>query len=295
MRVLYDLYCDSAINEAYSVSTFPYITDLSVSKTTEAMASEAALQLPSGPVSASVEEMSTKQSYQSYQRFYKAVTRHWISVELFWLVRTQSFPNAGEFDKAFDRACRVWDQNPTRPLSDKLDIIEVVDFVWGFLGRKAFHPSSVPAWLQDLGEDVLQEYLDGNETEASNWGFFVRSTFQYLRPPNIIELLLWMWNSSRWIFNRPKFLQHLGLFDTWEGIQEDDSGMSHADNWIPITIVENDIESSVTHMQDVATFATQWKEYRYSRWPLDARGRIFFRDPTTEERFMQMIGSQIPS
>jgi hypothetical protein len=213
---------------------------------------------------------------------------------MLWLVRTQSFPNAEGFDKAFERTWGMWAHNPTRPASDKIDIIEVVDFVWGFLGRKAFHVSSLPDWLEGLGEDVLDQYVDDNETEIGNWGFFVRSIFQYLRPPHIIELLLWMWDSSRWNFSRPGFLQRLGLLDTWEGIQEDDSDMPHADNWVPITIVENDIESSFTHMQDVATFASQWEEYRYKRWPLDARARVFFRDPTTEELFTQITGNGLP-
>lgn len=121
-----------------------------------------------------------------------------------------------------------------------------------------------------------------------------RTIFQYLRPPHIIELLLWMWNSSRWKFNRPGFLQRLGLIDTWEGIQEDDSDWLHADNWVPITIVENDIESSFTHIQDMATFASQWEEYRYKRWPLDARARVFFRDTSTEELFTQITGNKLP-
>lgn len=228
---------------------------------------------------------------RSYQRFYKAVTRHWISVETLWLVRTQPVPNAEEFDKAFERTRELWTHNPTRPASDKLDIIEVVDFVWGFLGRKAFHVSSLPEWLEGLGEDVFDEYIEDTDTQIANWGYFVKTIFQYLRPPHIIELLLWMWNPSRWNFDRPGFLQRLGLLDTWEGIQEDNSDMVSADIWVPITIVEDDMLTSFAHTQDAETFASQWEEYRYNRWQQDARARVFFQDSTREELFTRITGS----
>lgn len=292
IRVLYDLYCDSVVNEAYLASTFPHITDVvDMPDTTEAMAAESALAYPSGFVCASFQEASQMERQRSYQRFYKAVTRHWISVETLWLVRTQPLPNAKEFDRAFERTWQTWSHNPTRPASDKIDIIEVVDFVWGFLGRKAFHISSLPDWLEGLGEDVFDEYMDDNETEIANWGFFVRSIFQYLRPPHVIELLLWMWNPSRWNFDRPGFLRRLGLLDTWQGFQKDDSDISYADNWVPITIMEEDIVSSLTHTQDAATLASRWEEYRYNRWPLDAKARVFFRGSTTEELFTRIAST----
>lgn len=290
MRILYSLYCDSAINKAYLSSAFP--SEVLADEINDEMASESALPPPSGPISASFKEMSTKQRQQSYQRFYKAVITHWNPVEMLWLVRTQVFPNAREFDKTFERTWDIWDNNPTRSVSDKIDIIEVVDFVWGFLGRKAFHLSSVPDWLEGQDEDVLSRYLLVNEREVDNWGFFVRDIFQYLRPVHVIELLLWTWNSLRWNFNRPGFLQRLGLFDMREGIHEDPSGRSRADNWVPITTVVKDIESSFAHREGVATLVSQW--YRSNRWPLDARARVFFRGPMTKELFIQLIGNRLP-
>jgi hypothetical protein len=290
MRILYDLYCDSAVNEAYLNSAFPYLSENFVPEIFEAMVSESALPVPSGPMSVSFEEMSADRRQQSYQRFYKAVTRHWISVELLWFVRTGTVPNAREFDQAFERTWRMWEHNPTRSISDKIDIIEVVDFVWGFLGRKSFSLSSVPDWVGSADE---YEFLHPQFTQLSNWGYFVMTVFQYLRPPHIIELLLWMWNSSRWNFNRPGFLQRLGIFDTRSGIQEV-VGDSYADTFVPITTVENDIESSFAHTQYVATLVSKWEAYRSNRWPLDTRARVFFRDPMTEELFIQIIGNILP-
>jgi hypothetical protein len=38
----------------------------------------------------------------------------------------------------------------------------------------------------------LQEYLDDNDNETSEWVYFVERVMQYLRPPHIIELLFSM-------------------------------------------------------------------------------------------------------
>jgi hypothetical protein len=290
MRILHDLYCDSAINEAYLNSAFPYLSEDLVPEIFGAMVDEPALPVPSGPSSVDFEEMSANRRQQSYQRFYKALTRQWMSVELLWFVRTRTVPNAREFDKAFERTWRMWEHNPTRSISDKIDIIEVVDFVWGFLGRKPFSLSSVPDWA---GDEDDHEFLHPQFTELSNWGYFVMTISQYLRPPHIIELLLWMWNCSRWNLNRPAFLQRLGLFDTHEGIQ-DVVGGSSAENFVPRTIVEKDIESSFAHTQDVATLVSQWEAYRSNRWPLDARARVFFRETMTKELLIEILGKELP-
>lgn len=110
-----------------SLRLFP-VPEVLATKINEGMARSSALPLPSGLSSASFKVMSTRQR-PSHRRFYKAVTRHWISVKLLWLVRTQSFPNAGGFDKAFDRTCGMRNHNPMSSVSYKIDMTEVVYFV----------------------------------------------------------------------------------------------------------------------------------------------------------------------
>ncbi|CAI7661282.1 unnamed protein product [Penicillium pancosmium] len=307
MRVLCNLYCNSAINKAYSTSTMPYPTSTTPysrnqpqgSQREEAMAREPCLQPPSDPIHASVEEMSTIQRRLSYQRFYKALTIYWTSVEIFWLAKTRPVSSGAEAVRAFQTVKGRWTNNPTRCLSDKIDILEVTYFVGGFLGRKAFDLFSIPAWIEGLGEDVFEFYASTeDDTELDNWVFFVETAFQYLRPPHIIELLLWMWNSSTWNLNRPMFLQRLGMFDT-SAIQEDEFLDEDSDRWyshewkVPLTYVEEDVENSVAAMQDDGEAVALWREYRENRWPLDARGRVFFEDPTPKEVLIQILYNQM--
>ncbi|THC88710.1 hypothetical protein EYZ11_011846 [Aspergillus tanneri] len=44
--------------------------------------------------------------------------------------------------------------NTARSMQEKIDIVEVVDFVWGFLARKNFHTPSFAAWLEGEGEEI---------------------------------------------------------------------------------------------------------------------------------------------
>jgi hypothetical protein len=166
MRVLYDLYCNSAINEAYSTVTSPFFLGEEATRSfpsDEVMTRDPALQPPSGPTHAIAEEMSPKQRNQSYQRFYKALTIHWISAEIFWLLRARPVQSPPEFLNVHSRLQKDWSDNETRSLPDKLDIVEVTEFVWGFLGRKPFHVSSVPVWPEGLDEDVLEEFIPAED------------------------------------------------------------------------------------------------------------------------------------
>ncbi|CAL5874618.1 uncharacterized protein PFLUO_LOCUS8915, partial [Penicillium psychrofluorescens] len=190
MRLLFNLYCDSSVQRSYSTSIYPYTGHRAVWEDRQAMGREEALLPPSRSCSLDFYALDAEQKQRSYQRFYKALTAHWVAFEALWLARVQDYGTAEEWDKAYDLVGSLWTDNPARPLKEKVDIVEVVDFVWGFLGRKPFHVSSVPSWIAGENEDL---FWDKNDTEASNWLHFIREISELLRPPNIIELLLWMW------------------------------------------------------------------------------------------------------
>ncbi|KAJ6093408.1 hypothetical protein N7486_008697 [Penicillium sp. IBT 16267x] len=147
---------------------------------TEAMASEDVLPMPCGFPSPDIDALTTQERIRSYERFYNALVSHWVAVETLWITRTQTWSNAKEFDEAFELVYDMWTNNSQRSLQEKIDIVEIVDFVWGFLGRKPFPVSSVPCWLEGERDHILQRYIDENATDSSNWGGFMRSVYQYL-------------------------------------------------------------------------------------------------------------------
>ncbi|KAH1406990.1 hypothetical protein KXX64_008807, partial [Aspergillus fumigatus] len=143
MRVLFLLYCDSSIQASFSLSAISSWYDEEVEKDEE-FAREMPLPVPSGTSCEAFTRMSTAQRQRSYQRFYKAVMAHWVAVEMLWFAKVKFINLLGK----------------QRPLQEKIDVVEVVDFVWNFLGRKIFSVSSIPIWLHGEGERFRRKYLD---------------------------------------------------------------------------------------------------------------------------------------
>jgi hypothetical protein len=57
--------------------------------------------------------------------------------------------------------------HPARGFREKFKTIEVIDFVWGFLGRKTFgNPHRLANWLS--GEDAEEAFLDDQESIHGN-------------------------------------------------------------------------------------------------------------------------------
>ena len=136
---LFDLYCYTAIGGAYSKSTFPHISD-----STDALASEDILSRSSGTVCSETNGMTMPERNRSYDT---ALISYWVALETPWVTRTEAWESVETFKKVRGLVCDQWTDNPKRPLQEKIDV-EVVDFVWIFLGRKFFPMSSVPLRLE---------------------------------------------------------------------------------------------------------------------------------------------------
>ncbi|KAJ5335678.1 uncharacterized protein N7506_005614 [Penicillium brevicompactum] len=218
-----------------------------------------------------------------YERFYKALTAQWVANEKLWRVRSQVWPNAQEFDDAFDSTLRQWTNNPARPIKEKLDIVEIVDFIWGFAGRKTFHVADIHSWLEGEDDLVRDQYIDQNESEVGDWGFFVRSVIQFLRPPQIIQLVLSSWYPSSWNYDRSGFLRHLGFFDTWDGVLVNNQDSPMSDNWVPLDIVDDDVGNSFAHMDNAKEVGRKWEKYREVLWPKERKGKLFLQTMAERE------------
>ncbi|KAJ5663546.1 hypothetical protein N7507_004277 [Penicillium longicatenatum] len=286
MRFLFDLYCDKSTSEAYIDSIFSYVGN---SDSTVISATEPDLPDLSHKPNDFVKRSTRELRIAAYERFYKALTAQWASVERLWQVRSQVWPNAEQFDKNFESTVNSWSVNPARPLREKLDIVEVVDFIWAFLGRKAFEVPDVPAWLENEGDHVRQDYIDGRDTQIDNWGYFVRSILQFLRPPHVIQLVCW--DPAEWNLDKPGFLRGLGLFDTWEGIITDHGDGPMSDSWVPLNIVDEDVANSLKLMMSLESAGRKWEKYRDERWSSEMRGALFFQE-SPEQRILNGIDSQ---
>jgi hypothetical protein len=277
MRLLFDFYCDTSIQTSYSQARWQ--------ASEERWKGEDPLPPPVGCTCDVFQELNATERQRSYQRFYKALTAHWAMVEMLWVARVAAYHSPDLRDEAH---ARIWDlfTNTTRSLQEKIDIVEVVDFVWGFLARKNFDIPSFSIWLKGQREDVIQDYRLGDETE--DWQYFVQSVLEFLRPPHILELLiLSTWSSNHtWKVDRPSYLRRLGFFDTRDGVVEHGDQVCFEEAVFPVSIWGKDVENELRRLvQTEATVAgesqsdlvSKWEWYRNVTWAQKERGRLLFR------------------
>ncbi|PGH21449.1 hypothetical protein AJ80_03240 [Polytolypa hystricis UAMH7299] len=214
-------------------------------------------------------------------RFYQALTARWLAVEALTLFRV-SRDNGRDLPEG---------TKPTRTLSDALDILEVGEFVGGFLVLKIFaNIAEHPSWCasHQLGPRSMPRIGIG-EQEGRMWGEFVRNIQQYLRPPNIIELLLLSPKRQQWSPSKKgHYLWQLGAFDTL-------SPTLRGSGKPCLNIVERALlrrlEYGVTHKvihpgSDLLSPGSdfwrpgylRWGHYREFHWAEDARGRVLSWD-----------------
>ncbi|QKX53946.1 uncharacterized protein TRUGW13939_01026 [Talaromyces rugulosus] len=222
MKVLFDLYFDSAIRPFYLQSVIPWRTDQRDHWYVE-LAYETPMPPPSGR---DIESLQTAEKQRAYERFYRGLCSHWITVDEIWLARISRYPTSILRLYIFERIRDRWEDHPARDVREKLQAVEIIEFVWGFLGRKIFRdPERLSDWL--LGKDAKEQFLDSFERSES-WLYLVRMSSNYLRPPQIIELLGDMWNPRSRPFNKATYLHSTGLFDrdSRDGFSEDENMIS---------------------------------------------------------------------
>lgn len=274
LRVLQDLYLHPSIHDFFCHSIFPSCDDDASEATCDLLAAEGSLPRPSVGTGNFLDHPVVSFTSGQTQRLYQALTTLWFAVEALCLARVSVYPTASEQLKTFDCVRAIWQDNPGRTISESLDVLETYDFVWGFLGRKIFADvQDFRSWTQDEGA----AFDLGHQSESEGWDLFVMFTLQYLRPPNIIELLLLgVWNGS-WPSDRPYYLRQLGHSDRTEGVvlvndvgQSPDAYYSLADIEVDMLQRARELDSSF-HINVADAFA----RYRETSWGSDARGSIF--------------------
>ncbi|KAK1144131.1 hypothetical protein N8T08_005793 [Aspergillus melleus] len=270
LRTLFRLYCDKAINRVYTTAwkTFwdqdllvkeSYLADTDPLPTSFSTSSACRAQRK-------VIRIPHNQRRRAYRRFYKALISHWCALEHFYLSRAFIYPDDLERNAFNNIASMKWRYNPHRRLSDKLDILEVTDFLWEFLPRKVFDSEAPDAWNPDDPTYLVERmYL--------------------LRPPQIIQFVdLALCVAPRQLPNRT------GLFDDllteyhrFDGLCQ---GLS-AENYCLMDL-EDEVAQYIFRCcgkgkelsfleENNREAVTAWYRYRGRAWGLDSRGLILFR------------------
>ncbi|GFF80756.1 hypothetical protein CNMCM6069_004342 [Aspergillus lentulus] len=303
MKVLFDIYCKESVRSSYLAdweTSWNYSPEIAGKDET------------AGPftkdICESFAQLPLQEKQLAYERFYRALTAHWVAVELTWVIRVSKHKTEREFNRWERKVYDRWSNNPGRSLEEKLDIFEVLDFVWYFLVSQIFdHSGTVADWIEVTPEsatphgfsplDLYVSHMGGlrhpsrlqldfhEALEDDCTGMFIDDLRSIIRPPHVIELLLRLaWDpKSQSGFDRPQYVRKLGVLDQtyqWQQTEADGFRTYHVTMY-DIDLPDRDILSSLT--------ATAFRAKAEELWHLTT---VDYTDSTMNEMQLELCREQ---
>ncbi|PYH75174.1 uncharacterized protein BO88DRAFT_440426 [Aspergillus vadensis CBS 113365] len=288
MKILYDLYRSSSIHSHYvraNTVIHPAMDDrLYDCATEEAMPEPKDFNCT----------LDYGHRYAEYSRFYHALTAHWVLIEKIWLAKMTHYKMSSTRNDRYNQLWQLWADNPDRSLREKLDLIEVVEFIWGYLGRNIFKGRF--AQLSDWVPQADLAQFTEHETSDSAWASFIARVTQELRPPHIIELLLLLnWNSKMaWRIDRPTYLRQLGFLVEPQSVEKWND-TDWPDTQFSLNILDEDVINSLVDMvgseDSYDLCEKQWYNYKDTQWQGNMQGRILGYEMTSQQLFELIMSS----
>lgn len=277
LRILQDLYLNAAIGAKYSNFTFSYSMD--ANRVTTAMLTESAINdshlqhLPAQDLS------SRSFNAQQTQRFYKALTSYWLAMESHWLLCRSVHSTWEELWKLIGSVRDIWRGGHRRDLLESCELIEVYDFVYGFLLETIF--PNIETTLPWLGGSDWYRLGTNNASESLDWAYFVQNCRRFLNPAHVIELLALPCSSTgmKWPPNKTEYLQRRGAFQAscaTAQINPPDCITVYFSH--DVQMLEKDTCCKLEakgHVDDADRFRALWKNFR-DAWTLHARWTLFW-------------------
>ncbi|KAF2142281.1 uncharacterized protein K452DRAFT_297606 [Aplosporella prunicola CBS 121167] len=168
----------------------------------------------------------------------------------------------------------------TSLLQESLEVLEVYDFVYGYLMQNTSITHGYYSWRHDHGDEDL-------ETLEDDWTTFVFRARLALTPPDILQLLAltarWISDpTSKWSTERKtQYLRERGAFCT-RGLHGSVSVQDEKRNnrWYCYDVAHleraclSQLWARRRGQVDPADVALGWDQYRAWRWPNTARGNF---------------------
>jgi hypothetical protein len=212
-------------------------------------------------------------------RFYKALTGYWIAMESLKLAQQCRYRLQSTENETYDRVAAMWCQR--LDLQESLDVLEVFDFVYGFLCQ---HIDGVN--LDSFTNWIDEDWRSINEPLDRERAWFLKNIWVALNPADVLELLhftsLWrehadsreqIWSKAI----RRDYLRMRGFFNTsFPGhVLISDVGES-PDTWFSTPHLEEacKLQLRKTFKGLPSEAALAWTKYRTTLWQADARGRF---------------------
>jgi len=288
LRVLQDLYLATTIGARYSDSTFPYVGGSDPAGTT--LLTEDSVRILH--VQNIAQDLPNKSfTARQTRRFYQALTAYWLGRESHWSLCRSIHDTWEELWKLGDWVDDIWSGKPKRDVLESLELIEVYDFVYGFLLRIIFpNVEMTLPWLAGNGSF----YFENGALDSGNWAHFVQNCRLFLQPAHIIELLAMACASTeeKWPPDKAEYLQSCGAFEILRGtaLIDHPDGVT-LDFWKDIRWLEDDMCSKLEAngaMEDVDRPHVLWRQFR-DAWKLKARRRLFWWADSSDDVMARIL------
>lgn len=297
MKTLFNLYCDDSIRTHYLQSMSPHVPlafqeqfyeQWQLEQWETALVDEIPIPTPSFRDSLSFSHLNLAERQAAYQRFYRALCSTWLLFDDLWSIRVSRHPSVLATKDAFDVFTQDrWVDNKISDLHEKIEVVEVLEFVWLFLVRKLFpNPDELTAYFLAAGHEFLPD-AERSTSVAAKWIYGLQWLVIYLRPPHIIELFIDICNSGERAINMPDYLKSLGLSDELFGLPEGDTTHHYPPPSLELHSIEfHGINRLIDGDDKIILpyhmgWLHEWGIYFYGRWASDLRGKpIFFPQPT---------------
>ncbi|PYI08759.1 hypothetical protein BO78DRAFT_416355 [Aspergillus sclerotiicarbonarius CBS 121057] len=307
MRLLFDLYCDASVQESYGQSAFRFECD----GNKKIIDTDSPFPPPSGSVCVGFGSLGTEQKQRAYERFYKALTAYWWVVEWWWSAKVDVHKD--KYNDCWTRFAMAEElrdlTNSSHAVQEYMDMVEIDDFVWSFLARKALQLTSPEEWMAAWDSKPAHRPLHRwCQNGHDPWACYLPQILQYLRPSSIIELVLAsQWASSGdWRVDRAAYLLHLGAMDELYGVYEDGTQRREPAKALIHFFEEGPhvgildlyrgtgpdrlaFPAHVDLTEEERMMFVAWQVYRTEAWRWDARGRVFFQDHGSSEELLERM------
>lgn len=278
LRPLQDLYLNPAIHSKYTASLC--VTGSSRPEEVE-MLDILGLARDGKEIGYNNGGISTTKAFSPTEtgRFYKALTGYWLAIESHKFAQQCHYTHQSNQNNTFEAVYWMWEQRTD--LQESLDILEVFDFVYGFLCQHidGVDVDSFTDWIDD-------DWLTEDEPSDSERASFMKYLWVALDPPDVLELLhrtsLWKEQvgsqSQTWSQEmRRDYLRSRGFFSgsLTEGVTVRDSEETTA-TWYSTPVLELACELQLQKMvgNRPSEAAVAWENYWTTLWQTDARGRF---------------------
>jgi hypothetical protein len=222
------------------------------------------------------------------QRFYKAFIAHWTAVEALRFVELSNCITPEQKTLAHRQMQNIW-SGKERTLRESLDVLEVYDFLYGYLLKYTFREmNEIEAWI---GTHEIRFFMPFKNV-CTSWGSFVKTASLHVRPPDVVEMLLdsLSSNSTSAIPDRVEYFRTRGFFDMRDDTRainptlEPKFGLDQLE--IAVGLRLGSEQHKVSHSSSKPIDI--WSHFR-GEWPTKARGIVFDWESSDEVLIVRLL------